>query len=68
MTLELKRYNEPPYLLGGIREITDATEYGEGHFVITIFDQKVFFTDAFEYVKDPDTNTVYVQDGEWVAT
>lgn len=74
MTLELKQYyNEffnnstKPYSLGGVKEITSNTEYGDGHFAITIFDRKVFLTDAFEYVKDLDSGKYFVKDGKWIG-
>ena len=59
MTLELKQYNSEvfnnrPYLLGGVKEITDKTEYGIGHFAITISDRRVLITDRYEYVKDAE--------------
>ncbi len=73
MTLELKQYyndffnnSTNPYLLGGVKEITSNTEYGDGHFAITIYDRRVFFTDAFEYVKDKDSGKYFVKNGEWV--
>lgn len=73
MTLELKQYyNEffnnstKPYSLGGVKEITNNTEYGDGHFSITIYERKVFITDAFEYVKDKDSGKYFVKDGEWI--
>jgi hypothetical protein len=53
--------------LGGVRDITDKTEYGEGHHAITIFDRKVFLTNAFEFVRDVDTNKYFVKDGKWVG-
>lgn len=67
MTLELKRWNEEPYALGGVTKITDKTEYGEGHFAITIFDRRVFFLNCFEFVRCRETGTVYVNRGEWVG-
>jgi hypothetical protein len=72
MTLELKQYPgfgscKVPYLLGGVREITDKTEYGEGHHAITIFDRRVFLTDGYEYIRDVDTNKYFVKDGKWVG-
>lgn len=66
MTLELKRYGSPAYLLGGVVEITPDTEYGDGRFAIEIFDRRVFASECFEYVKDPDTKRVFVRNGEWV--
>ncbi len=73
MTLELKQYyNEffnnstKPYSLGGVKEIASNTEYGDGHFSITIFDRRVFLTDAFEYVKDSDSGKYFVKDGKWI--
>ena len=75
MTLELlmkqdekwlvKCYN--PFLLHGVQDITDQTEYGKGHFAITIFDRRVFLTETYEYVKDADTGKYYVKDGKWVG-
>lgn len=74
MNLELKRYKDEffnnstePYLLGGVEKITSNTEYGEGHFAITIFDRRMFITGAFEYVKDADSEKYYVKNGDWVA-
>ena len=74
MTLILKRYKNEifnnstdPYRLGGVKNITSETEYGEGHFAITIFDTRIFATDFFEYVKDDESGKVYVENGEWVA-
>ena len=73
MTLELlmkqdDRFGEKaPYRLGGVKEITEQTEYGEGHFAITIFDRRVFFTEVFEYVKNDDTGEYFVKDGKWVG-
>lgn len=65
MVLELKRntkektlsYSTEPYRLGGVVSITNDTEYGDGHFAITIFYTRVFVTELFEYVKD----------GKWVG-
>lgn len=65
MVLELKRntkektlsYSTEPYRLGGVVSIANDTEYGDGHFAITIFDTRVFVTELFEYVKD----------GKWVG-
>ena len=68
MTLELKQWNNEPYALGGVQEITDKTEYGEGHFAITIFDRRIFFLDCFEYVKCRETGEYFVNRGEWVKT
>ncbi len=74
MTLELKQYyNEffnnstKPYSLGGVKEITNNTEYGDGYFAITIFDRQVFLTDAFEYVKDSSSGKYFVKDGKWIG-
>lgn len=74
MTLELKQYRHSvfnnstePYRLGGVKDITSETIYGEGHFAITIFDTRVFATDFFAYVKDADSGKMYVENGEWVA-
>lgn len=74
MTLELKQYysdffnnSTKPYLLDGVKEITSNTEYGDGHFAITIFDRQVFLTDAFEYVKDLDSGKYFVKDGKWIG-
>ena len=71
MTLELKQYNSEvfnnrPYLLGGVEEITDKTEYGIGHFAITIFDRRVFITSCYEYDKDAESGKYYVKNGKWV--
>lgn len=74
MTLELKQYKHEvfnnstePYILGGVKNITNETAYGEGHFSITIFDTRVFVSDFFEYVKDADSGKMYVKNGKWVA-
>ena len=72
MTLELKQYNSEvfnnrPYLIVGVKEITDKTEYGIGHFAITIFDRRVFITDCYEYVKDVESGKYFVKKGKWVA-
>lgn len=76
MTLELLRYpdeffestrNPKPYALGGVEKITCNTEYGVGHFAITIFDTRVFVTELFQYVKNAETGEYYVKDGVWVA-
>lgn len=74
MNLELKRdkdytYNKSsePYRLGGVKEITDKTKYGRGHFAITIFDTRIFITELFDYVKDVDSGKYYVKDGKWVG-
>lgn len=72
ITLELKqnknnyfRNSTEPYLLCGVEEITDKTEYGLGYFAITIFDKRLFLTEAFEYVKNHETGEFYVKDGKW---
>lgn len=74
MTLEMKQYKHPffnnstePYRLGGVKDITNETIYGEGHFAITICDTRVFATDFFEYIKDTDSEKLYVENGKWVA-
>lgn len=74
MTLELKRYKDDffnnstePYVLGGVKKITEKTVYGEGHFSITIFDECFFITNYFEYVKDRDSGKMFVKNGKWVA-
>lgn len=74
MTLELKQYynkffnnSTKPYSLGGVKEITNNTEYGDGYFAITIFDRQVFLTDAFEYVKDSSSGKYFVKDGKWIG-
>lgn len=74
MTLELKQYKSDffnnytePYTLSGVKSITNETIYGEGHFAITIFDTRVFITDAFEYVKEIDSGKIYVKNGKWVC-
>lgn len=75
-TLELLRYpddffevnrNPKPYTLGGVKKITYDTEYGAGHFAITIYDTRVFATEFFQYVKNAETGEYYVKDGAWVA-
>ena len=72
MTLELKQYynkffnnSTKPYSLGGVKEITNNTEYGDGYFAI--FDRQVFLTDAFEYVKDSSSGKYFVKDGKWIG-
>ena len=76
MTLELKQYKSDffnnstqPYLLGGVKEITDKTEYGIGHFAIhfAIINRRVFITDCYEYVKDAESGKYYVKNGKWVS-
>lgn len=74
VTLELLRKKDHwfvgipvPYRLGGVQEITGKTKYGENHFSITIFDTRVFFTDAFTYIKNADTGEYFVKDGKWVG-
>ena len=74
MVLELKQYKNDyfnnstePYLLSGVKEITGDTEYGAGHFEITIFDRNVFYMPDFEYVKDAECGKYYVNKGKWVA-
>ena len=74
MTLELKQYKSDffnnstqPYSLGGVKEITDKTEYGIGHFAITISDRRVLITDRYEYVKDAESGKYFVKNGKWVA-
>ena len=74
MTLELKQYKDKffnnsteSYVLGGVKKITDKTVYGEGHFSITIFDERFFITSCFEYVKDRDSGKMFVENGKWVA-
>lgn len=70
MTLELKQYNynhAKPYRLGGVKDITDKTNYGDGYVSITIFDTRTFIIDSFEYVKDIDSGEYYVKNGEWVG-
>ena len=73
MTLELLQKpfwlnkNPVPYMLGGVEKVTDKTEYGEGHFAITIFDRRVFITEGFEYVRNADTGESFVENGEWVG-
>ena len=68
MTLELKQYKSDffnnstqPYSLGGVKEITEKTEYGTGHFAITIFDRRVFITACYEYVKDAESGKYFVK-------
>ena len=76
MTLELKQYKSDffnnstqPYSLGGVKEITDKTEYGIGHFAIhfAIINRRVFITNCYEYVKDAESGKYYVKNGKWVA-
>lgn len=74
MTLEMKqckneflKNSTDPYRLGGVKDITNETIYGEGFFAITIFDTRIFVTDLFEYVKDADSGKMYVENGKWVA-
>ena len=67
ITLELKRYNECEYSLGGVVKITDDTEYGEGHFATFIFDRRVWCNEYFEYVRCRETGEYFVKDGKWVA-
>ena len=74
MTLELLMTKDDffdrcykPFFLGGVKEITNQTEYGEDHFAITIFDRRVFYTDAFEYVKNADTDEYFIKDGKWIG-
>lgn len=74
MTLELKQYRSDffnnstqPYSLGGVKEITEKTEYGVGHFAITIFDRRVFISSCFEYVKDAESGKYFIKNGKWVA-
>lgn len=75
MILELLRYkddffkanrNPKPYKLGGVEKITCNTEYGIGHFAITIFDTRIFVTELFQYVKNAETGEYYVKNGAWV--
>lgn len=73
MILELKRYEDDffnnstePYRLGGVEDVTDKTEYGEGYFAITIFDRRVFFVKDFKYVRCVETGKCYVDSGKWV--
>lgn len=56
-----------PFFLYGVKEITNETEYGKGHFAITIFDRRVFITSGFSYVKNEETGKLYVRNGKWVA-
>lgn len=66
MTLEIKQLNATaPYFLGGVQKITDKTEYGDGHFAITIFDRRIFVASCFEYVKDVEKEKYYVKMGRW---
>lgn len=68
MTLEIKQLNATaPYSLRGVQKITDKTEYGDGHFAITIFDRRIFVTSCFEYVKDVEKEKYYVKMGKWVG-
>lgn len=68
MTLEIKQLHATaPYLLGGVQKITDKTEYGDGHFAITIFDRRIFVASCFEYVKDAEKEKYYVKTGKWVG-
>lgn len=75
MILELKRYEDDffnnsiePYRLGGVEDVTDKTEYGEGYFAITIFDRRVFFVKDFEYVRCVETGKYYINNGKCVDT
>ena len=75
MTLELKRYKDDffnnstePYRLGGVKDVTDKTEYGEGHFAITIFDSRLFCGKDFEYVRCVENGKCYINNGKWVDT
>lgn len=74
MTLELKQYKKvffhnstKPYRLGGVKSITNETEYGEGYLSITIFDTRVFVSNFFEYIKDVDSGKMYVENGKGAA-
>ena len=66
ITLELKQWDKAEYSLGGVVMITNDTEYGDGHFAIVIFDRRVFYTDAFEFVRCRETGEYFVKDGMWV--
>lgn len=66
ITLELKQKEKDEYSLGGVVKITNDTEYGKGHFAIVIFDRRVFYTDAFEFVRCRETGEYFVKDGVWV--
>ena len=66
MTLELKQRGKAEYSLGGVVTITNDTEYGDGHFAIVIFHRRVFYTDAFEFVRCRETGEYFVKDGMWV--
>ena len=72
MTLELKRYKDDffdnstePYRLGGVEDITNDTEYGEGYFTITIFDRRVFLQKIFNMlgVSKPENIMLIVESG-----
>lgn len=66
ITLELKQYKKNEYSLGGVVNITNDTEYGDGHFAIVVYDRKVFITDDFEFVRCRETGEYFVKDGKWV--
>lgn len=74
ITLELKQRKNSyfwkstePYILYGVVDITDNTEYGDGYFSITTSKRKVFYLDEFEYVKDSDSGKLYVEHGKWMT-
>ena len=66
ITFELKQKGKDKYSLGGVVKITNETEYGEGHFAVVIFDRRVFYTEAFEFVRCRETGKYFVKDGKWV--
>lgn len=66
ITLELKQREKAEYSMGNVVKITNDTEYGDGHFAIVIFDRRVFYTDAFEFVRCRETGEYFVKDGVWV--
>ena len=72
MTLELKRYKDDffnwstePYRLGGVKQIGTVANHPE-YIFIEIFIQRIFNPEIFEYIKDAENGTVYVQEGKWV--
>ena len=66
ITIELKQWGKAEYSLGGVVTITNDTEYGGGYFAVVIFDRRVFYTAAFEFVRCRETGEYFVKDGMWV--